>query len=122
MQPSRSGAIDCHHQANDRRHRIKAILVECDSRLLPSLTVRERPGKTCFRFWQEGPGFDRNLYSSEAIASSLEYIHNNPVKQGLCRRAVDWKWSSARYYLDLAAGQQHVDLPRIHGLPQGAVS
>ncbi len=59
-----------------------------------------RSGKECFRFWQEGPGFDRNLFSSEAIAASLEYIHNNPVSRDLCRRAVDWKWSSARYYLD----------------------
>ncbi len=76
------------------------------------LTVRERPGKECFRFWQEGPGFDRNLFSPDAIASSLEYIHNNPVSRGLCRRAVDWKWSSARYYLDVPPRQQHPRLPR----------
>jgi putative transposase len=68
---------------------IKDILVERGSRLLPKLTVPERPGKTCFRFWQEGPGFDRNLFSPEGIASSLEYIHDNPVKRGLCRCAID---------------------------------
>jgi putative transposase len=68
---------------------IKDILVGQGSRLLPKLTVLERPGKTCFRFWQEGPGFDRNLYSPEAISSSLEYIHNNPVSRRLCRRGVD---------------------------------
>ena len=101
---------------------IKDVLAEQDSRLLSKLTVRERPGKTCFRFWQEGPGFDRNLFSPEAISSSLEYIHNNPVKRGLCRCAVDWKWSSARYYLDVPARQQHPHLPMIHGLPEGAIS
>ncbi len=85
------------------------------------LTVRERPGTECFRFWQEGPGFDRNLYSPEALASSLEYIHNNPVGRELCRHAVDWKWSSARYYLDVPPRQQHQGLPLILGLPEGAV-
>ncbi len=101
--------------------RIKDVLAKQGSPLLGRLTVRERPGKTCFRFWQEGPGFDRNLFSPDAIASSLEYIHNNPVRRGLCGRDVDWKWSSARYYLDLPARQQHPDLPMIHGLPEGAI-
>jgi putative transposase len=101
---------------------IKEILTEQRSSLLSSLTVRERPGKECFRFWQEGPGFDRNLFSAEGIASSLEYIHNNPVARGLCRRAVDWKWSSARYYHDVPPRQQHSGLPMIHGLPDGALA
>jgi len=100
---------------------IKESLAGRGSRLLPRLTVVERPGKTCFRFWQEGPGFDRNLFSPEAIESSLEYIHNNPVKRGLCRHVVDWKWSSARYYLDLPK-RLDPDFPVIHGLPEGAVS
>ena len=100
---------------------IKAVLTQNASRLLAKLTVQERPGKACFRFWQEGPGFDRNLFTPEAIAFSLEYVHNNPVKRGLCRRAVDWKWSSARYYLNPPA-RQYPDLPTIHGLPEGAIS
>ena len=100
---------------------IKDILVDEDSPLLQRLTVLERPGKTCFRFWQEGPGFDRNLFSPDAITLSLEYIHNNPVKRGLCQRAVDWKWSSARYYLDLPA-RKYPGLPMIHGLPDRALS
>jgi putative transposase len=100
---------------------IRDILVQEGSRLLSKLTVLERRGKTCFRFWQEGPGFDRNLFSPEAIALSLEYIHNNPLKRGLCRRAVDWKWSSARYYADVPA-RQYPGLPMIHGLPAGSVS
>ena len=41
------------------------------------------------------------------ISSSPEYIHNNPVGRDLWRRAVDWKWSSARYYLDVPPRQQH---------------
>jgi putative transposase len=101
---------------------IKEILIQNRSALLARLTVRERPGKTCFRFWQEGPGFDRNLFTTEAIQASLDYIHENPVKRGLCRRAVDWPWSSARYYLDDPPARQHAPLPFVHGLPIGAIA
>ncbi len=99
---------------------IKDLLAANRSRLLHRLTVQERPGKMCFRFWQEGPGFDRNLYSAKAITSSIHYIHTNPEKRGLCLRAVDWKWSSARYYLAEIPGQQDPDVPFVHGLPVGA--
>src|SRR5690606_29303453 len=36
---------------------IKQLLLENKSCLIDRLTVEERPGKTCFRFWQEGAGF-----------------------------------------------------------------
>jgi putative transposase len=96
---------------------VKNLLVQNASPLLGKLTVQERPGKTCFRFWQEGPGFDRNLFTREAIEFSLDYLHNNPVKRGLCRQAVDWGWSSARYYLDFPP-RQYPELPTILGLPE----
>ncbi len=78
----------------------EALIQDGQTQLLDSLTVQERPGKICFRFWQEGPGFDRNLFSSSAIEASLDYIHANPVKRDLCKRSIDWKWSSARFYSD----------------------
>jgi hypothetical protein len=28
----------------------------------------------------------------------IDCIHNNPVRRGLVKRAVDWHWSSAAYY------------------------
>jgi hypothetical protein len=28
----------------------------------------------------------------------IEYIHNNPVRRGLCVNPTDWIWSSARFY------------------------
>ena len=100
--------------------KIKQILQADESSLLAKLTVRERPGKYCFRYWQEGPGFDRNIYSAKALEASLNYIHNNPVKRGLCKKATDWTWSSARYYLSEPPCQQFQELPHIHGLPAGA--
>jgi putative transposase len=91
-----------------------------ESPLMERLVVRERPGKVAFRFWQEGPGFDRNLFSAIAIRASIEYIHNNPVKRGLCRAPTDWKWSSARHYL--LTSPSHADLPAIGTLPEGCFS
>lgn len=89
------------------------------SPLLAKLIVRERPSKTCFRFWQEGPGYDRNLSSAAVVEASIDYIHCNPVKRGLCQRAIDWKWSSARWYLGDPPRREESDLPRIAGLPAG---
>ncbi len=114
--------LSCSDQTKPFSKQIQEILAGQGSRLLSKLTVRERPGKECFRFWQEGPGFDRNLFSPEAISSSLEHIHNNPVSRGVCRSAAAWKWSSARYDPDVPPRQQHPNLPRIHGLPEGVIS
>jgi putative transposase len=83
--------------------------------------VRERPGKTCFRFWQEGPGYDRNLKRAATIQAAIDYIHLNPVRRGLATRAIDWKWSSASWYLLDPPKQQHADLPIVHGLRAGAL-
>lgn len=100
---------------------IGEALKDHSSSLLHALTVRERPGKSCFRFWQEGPGFDRNLFSPKTISSSIDYIHSNPVKRGLCQRAIDWKWSSARFYLT-EPPSQYTGLPFVHGLPAGMMT
>jgi putative transposase len=99
---------------------MKNLLVAVQSPLLRRLTVRERPGKHCFRFWQEGPGYDRNINSVEALQASVNYIHMNPVRRGLCEKPTDWPWSSARYYMLEPPRQQFPDLPHIHGLPSGA--
>lgn len=97
---------------------IKQDLMATGSRLLAKLTIRERPGKTVFRFWQEGPGYERNLQTEAAVLAAIEYIHMNPVRRGLCKKINDWRWSSARWYLTDGA---HVDpaLPTIHGPPAG---
>jgi putative transposase len=55
--------------------------------LLDKLIVRERPGKMSFRFWQEGPGYDRNIASPDHLNDCINYIHGNPVRRGLCARA-----------------------------------
>mgnify|MGYP002625448905 CR=1 FL=1 len=51
-------------------------------------------------FWQAGGGYDRNIFTSRESQEKFHYIHNNPVSRGLVDRAVDWRWSSARWYAD----------------------
>ena len=69
-----------------------------------------------FRYWQEGPGYDRNLTSPEAVNGSIEYIHLNPVRRGLISDPHEWRWSSCRFYA--TDGQcQDPALPKVQGLP-----
>jgi REP element-mobilizing transposase RayT len=60
---------------------VKQRLVDMKSSLINRLTVEERPGKTCFRFWQEGPGYDRNLTTPSVIEAAIQYIHMNPIRR-----------------------------------------
>lgn len=96
--------------------RIKRDLVRRYSPLVEKLTVRQRPGVETFRFWQEGPGYDRNLFEPGTMIRAVDYIHCNPVRRGLCERAVDWNWSSARYHL-LPDEPLDSMLPRLTPLP-----
>ena len=49
------------------------------------------------RFWQP-KYYALALYSVDKIEEKLAYMHLNPVRAGLVSRAIDWKWSSARWY------------------------
>ena len=57
---------------------VRQRLVEMKSSLIKQLVVDERPGKTCFRFWQEGPGYDRNLTTPTADRSSDQLHSHEP--------------------------------------------
>ncbi len=32
--------------------------------------------------------------------NEIKLMHKNPVRAGSVRRAVDWRWSSARHYIE----------------------
>jgi putative transposase len=64
-------------------YRVKQLLEKSHAALLKRLAILERPGKKVFRFWQEGPGYDRNLVSTETLAQAIDYVHLNPVRRGL---------------------------------------
>jgi REP element-mobilizing transposase RayT len=67
-------------------------------KMLKGFTAREankildRKGK----FWQEDY-FDRYIRDEKHYFSTINYIENNPVKAGLCKRSEEWRHSSAFY-------------------------
>ena len=97
-------------------YRIKQLLIQSKSRLLKRLTVQQRPGVTTFRYWQEGPGYDRNIVRPSTALAAIDYLHANPVRRNLSASPSGWKWSSARYYC-LEPPQQYPGLPEITSLP-----
>jgi len=80
---------------------------------LRSLRHVRRNGHVGYHFWQPGGGYDRNITSPRVAWQAVDYIHNNPVRRGLVDGAVDWPWSSARWY----AGCDDVQLAMDGGPP-----
>jgi REP element-mobilizing transposase RayT len=60
------------------------------------------------RFWQ--PSRHPEAIESETFwRQKLDYTHENPCRKGLVRRAADWRYSSAVYYV--SDGQAELDVP-----------
>ncbi|MCE9552687.1 MAG: transposase [Planctomycetes bacterium] len=87
-----------------------------ESPLRRKLTIRQRPEVETFRFWQEGPGYDRNLEHLDSVLASMDYFHMNPVRRGLCDRADRWRWSSAKHFLT-DGSYKDLALPTVYRLP-----
>ncbi|MCK4485937.1 MAG: transposase [Desulfobacterales bacterium] len=83
----------------------KHFLRDHNQAWLENLTV-QRGSRKAFRFWQTGPGYDRNIHSKKELFEKITYIHNNPVRRGLVSTPEEWKWSSARWY----SGKRNVEL------------
>ena len=66
-------------------------------------------GKTHYRFWQRGGGYDRNIVEPDTALKQVEYIHFNPVRRGLCTRPEDWLWSSAADFSGERTGPLRID-------------
>jgi len=45
-------------------------------------------------FWQP-EYYERWLRSCERTWATIEYVHNNPVRKGLCLEPEQWPWSTA---------------------------
>ncbi len=54
-----------------------------------------------YQFWKRDP-LAVPISSEKIFINKLEYIHNNPVKEKwkLCLYPEDYRWSSARFYLE----------------------
>jgi len=78
----------------------------------------ERPdGRIIHRFWQRGGGYDRNLWSPQEIWEKIDYIHENPMRRGLCNLPEEWAWSSARAFVYRDAGPLSIDDRRLPQRP-----
>jgi len=49
--------------------------------------------------------WDRFIRDGDHLRATIDYIHRNPVKAGLCREPADWPWSSAAGRADVPVGK-----------------
>ncbi len=82
-----------------RRHSLK---------ILSSMATGQKD--PAFRFWQDGGGFDRNVFKFPTMVHVVKYIHNNPVRRGLVAQPEEWMWSSARDWAGLGLGPISIDI------------
>jgi REP-associated tyrosine transposase len=75
-------------------------------------------GRTSLRFWQRGGGYDRNLWSPRYIWETIDYIHANLVRRGLCKLDIDWHWSSARAHTGVDEGLLKIDASSLPNDPR----
>lgn len=82
---------------------IKAIQEETESRREWLLSVMLKAGKAnskiqTYQLWRND-NHPIELHSSEVINQKADYIHNNPVEEGIVEQAVDYLYSSAKNYV-----------------------
>jgi putative transposase len=77
--------------------RIGRQLREEKDGLLRDLTARRGLRGEVFRFWETGPGYDKNIWSMHKAIEKAEYCHRNPVRRGLVKAPDLWRWSSFRW-------------------------
>ena len=58
-------------------------------------------------FWKRNP-LGVELFTPAVFYQKLDYIHNNPVRAGLCNFPEEYKYSSATFYHN---GYDHTGLP-----------
>lgn len=94
-QYSISGFIKTVKQSVSRKAR---FFLEANNPSALKEMIVKRGEKYTFRYWQTGPGYDRNIIKLDTLTKNIDYIHNNPVRKKLVKSVLDWGWSSARWY------------------------
>ena len=56
------------------------------------------------------------ITSEEYLLAAVRYVHNNPVKAGICRKAGEYVWSS---YNEYVGSEKHVDTSLVLGIVGG---
>src|SRR5262245_6602910 len=67
-----------------------------------------------YSLWQQEKNVF-SVFSEGAFMQKVNYIHKNPVQAGLVERAIDYRWSSARYWQRCETDDEplRVDIDRI---------
>jgi putative transposase len=76
---------------------------------LPRMEDRQPNGEVHYRFWQRGGGHDRNVFEPAVVFAKIRYMHNNPVRRGLCAVPEEWPWSGAAEYAGVRVGPLRLD-------------
>lgn len=66
-----------------------------NSELLSQFKVKKYDRK--YQFWKREP-LSIELFTERVFMQKFEYIHENPVKAGLCKYAEDYYYSSQMFY------------------------
>ena len=74
---------------------LKYDLQKNNAGLLQSFSVRSKDRQ--YQFW-ERHSLSIDLFNESVLLQKIAYIHQNPVKAGLCSLIESYKYSSARFY------------------------
>jgi REP element-mobilizing transposase RayT len=74
---------------------MKFELMKTNEQLLKEFKVDKKD--RAYQFWKR-EALSIELFTEKVFMQKLEYIHNNPVKAGLCKYPEDYKYSSASFY------------------------
>ena len=74
---------------------MKFYLQDNHPEMLPNLLVNAADRK--YQIWERNP-LSLELFTAKVGVQKLQYVHQNPVRAGICRNPVDYYYSSARFY------------------------
>jgi putative transposase len=104
---------------NSAGKRILNRLRDQRSSILDELRAKGVGADCLYRFWQAGPGYDKNIWTLEKAVEKANYCHRNPVARGLVTSPEDWKWSS---YRSLELGHPEREVLRVDSWDDGLIS
>jgi putative transposase len=87
-------------QASFMKHtarQLKLSLLKNDETFLADFKVNKHDRG--YQLWKREP-LSIELITAPVFNQKLEYIHDNPVRAGLCKKPEDYYYSSARFYYD----------------------
>ena len=73
-----------------------------------------RKDRKCM-FWQDGGGYDRNIFSMKVCKNAVDYIHANPVRRGLVLKASEWYYSSYKDWKAIGNGPVNLNVKSFTG-------